>query len=111
MPWWSKTRAPGHSCSIRARVEVTDAVERLVEQRQRLLERQRARAVHEARERAALDVLHHHEPAAALLEQAVQRRDVRVVELRERARLGPEALEDLRLRCEVGAHRLERDDA
>ena len=63
---------------------------------QRLLERQRALR-QPVRERLAFEILHDEVRGAVLLAHVVQRADVRMIELRDRARLAVEPLAELRI--------------
>ena len=60
-------------------------------------------------ESLALDQLHHQEAAVALVLEAVERRDVGMVERRQHARLALEARQHVGPRAELGREQLDRD--
>jgi len=88
-------------------VRVADAVEGLKEERQRLFDLEASGLLHQGGEGPPVDELHHHQQRPLVIEQAVEDRDVRVVEPGEGAGLGAEALEHLGLGGEVGAQGLD----
>jgi len=61
------------------------------------------------RERVALDQLHHEEVRAIVLFEAMDRRDVRMVQRGEQLRFSMEARKTLRVVREAFGHNLERD--
>ena len=63
------------------------------------------------RQRLALEILHDEERGAVLLAHVVQRADVRMIELRDRAGLAIEALAELRVGREGVRENLDRDRA
>jgi hypothetical protein len=77
---------------------------------QRLVERERA--PREAiGKRLAFEVLHHEERRALLLADVVERADMRVIEVRDRARFVLEAFTELQVSRDVRGQYLDRDGA
>ena len=62
-------------------------------------------------ERLAFDELHRHEVIVLMAEERIERRDPRMIELRERGRLIAESLQQLRIPAHVRAQTLDRDRA
>ena len=90
---------------------------RLVERRrdldrrlERLVDRERALR-QPIRQRLAFEILHDEERGAVLLADVVQRADVRMIELRDRAGFAIEALAELRVGGEGVGENLDRDRA
>ena len=74
-------------------MRVGETVERLRAQLRGEIRRHRTHPVGESLQGLAVDEFHHHHEDSVLLTQLVQRRDRRMVQLREGDRFGPEALQ------------------
>jgi hypothetical protein len=92
-------------------VGVADALEHLYEEGDGALHGEAPDVANQCAERVALHVLHHHEEPVGALDQAVERGDVRVVELSQGVGLGAEALDELAALRQVGAQELDGDIA
>ena len=80
-------------------------------QRERGVDWQRPLCQPSLSERLAVEQLHHEERRAVVLADVVQRADVRMGQLRDRARFAIEALAELRIGGERGGQHLDGDRA
>ena len=88
-------------------VGVAERVQNLADQRRRLFDRQRPGPRDQLLERLAAHQLHHHQQAIVVAKQLVDGRDVGMVDLGERHRLGAEAAHEI-VFDQLGADRLDR---